>query len=119
MHGFFARRRKGQRDRDRYITFDGNNELMAGTRIRKVYIPNKYIVTPPSRTDDSLPWQQWASFFTNSPEAGKLAEQEFVQLYRGTDDEHLLTEQVEKKDKLNYDKEKPDTKNQTSKKRTT
>lgn len=116
MHGFFARRRKGQRDRDRYISFDGNNELMAGTRIRKVYIPNKYIVTPPSRTDDSLPWQQWASFFANSPEAGRLAEQEFVRLYRGSDDEYLPTiEQVEKKDKLNYDKEKPE--NKVSKKR--
>jgi hypothetical protein len=95
MHGDFCRRRKGHKERDRYISFDGSSELMAGTRIRKVYIPNKYIVTPPSRTDDSLPWKQWQSFFTDNPKAGQLAEQEFVQLYRGSDDEHL-PEQAEK-----------------------
>lgn len=117
MHGFFARRRKGQRDRDRYITFDGNNFLMAGTRVRKVYIPNKYIVNPPSRTDDSLPWKQWEEFFTNSPEAGKLAEQQFVQLYRGSDDEHLSDEQVQKpnSDDKVYVKEKTETKQHTNK----
>lgn len=114
MHGFFARRRKGQRDRDRFISFDGNNFLMAGTRIRKVYLPNKYIVTPPSRTDDSLPWKQWEEFFTNNPEAGKLAEQQFVQLYRGTDDENLSDEQVQKADKV-YVKEKTETKQRTNK----
>lgn len=115
MHGFFARRRKGQRDRDRYISFDGSNELMAGTRIRKVYIPNKYIVTPPTRTDDSLPWKQWESFFTNNPDAGKLAEQEFVQLYRGSDDEYLPTEQVEKDKTYATKQEKTNTKKQTNK----
>src|SRR4029077_4057867 len=47
MHGFFGRRRKDKRDRDRFISFDGTDEVMAGTRIRQVYIPNKYIVTPP------------------------------------------------------------------------
>jgi AAA domain len=99
MHGMRARRRKGQRERDRYINFDGSSDLMAGTRIRKVYIPNKYIVDPPTRTDDSIPWKQWESFFTNNPTAGKAAEENFVRLYRGLDDEYLAAEQTEKKDK--------------------
>jgi hypothetical protein len=93
MHAFRARRRKGQKERDRCITFDGTDELMAGTRIRKVYIPNKYIVTPPSRDDDSPPWKQWESFFTNNPESGKLAEEQFVKLFRGSDDEYLTEEE--------------------------
>jgi len=89
MHGMFARLRRGQKDRDRYISFDGSGSLMAGTRIRKVYIPNRYIVDPPTRTDDSPPWRQWESFFTNSPEAGKLAEQNFAKLMLGADDETI------------------------------
>ena len=64
MHGFFSRRRKGQKDRDRIISFDGSDTLMAGVRVRKVYIPNKYIVDHPTRTDDSPPWRQWENFFT-------------------------------------------------------
>jgi hypothetical protein len=69
------------------VSFDGNDFLMAGTRIRKVYIPNKYIVTPPTRTDDSQPWNQWARFFSDNPDAGQAAEKEFVRLYVGADDE--------------------------------
>lgn len=99
MFADFLRRRKGQKQRDRYISFDGSSEVMAGTRIRKVYIPNKYIVNPPSRTDDSIPWKQWEEFFTNNPTAGKIAEENFVKLFRGSDDENLATEQTEKKDK--------------------
>jgi hypothetical protein len=98
MHGDFARLRLGQKERDRYISFDGTAELMAGTRIRKVYIPNKYIVTPPTRDDDSPPWKQWSEFFTNSPEAGQLAEQDFVRLFKGKDDERLA--EVEGKSKI-------------------
>jgi hypothetical protein len=87
MHGFFSRRRKNRKERDRMVSFDGNDFLMAGTRIRKVYIPNKYIVTPPTRTDDSQPWNQWARFFSDNPDAGQAAEKEFVRLYVGADDE--------------------------------
>lgn len=87
MHGFFSRKRRGNKDRDRMISFDGSDYLMAGTRIRKVYIPNKYIVTPPTAQSDNPPWKQWQSFFTNSPEAGQNAEREFVRLYVGVDDE--------------------------------
>lgn len=91
MHGFFSRKRRGNKDRDRYISFDGNDYLMAGTRIRKVYIPNKYIVVPPTAESDTPPWSQWESFFTNSPEAGQNAEKEFIRLYVGSDDETVDT----------------------------
>jgi hypothetical protein len=95
MHGFFGRRRKGNKERDRIISFDGSDTLMAGTRIRKVFIPNKYIVKPPTRTSDSPPWDQWQNFFINNPAAGEAAEQEFVRLIKGSDDEHLLTNKTE------------------------
>jgi hypothetical protein len=87
MHGFFARRRKGQKDRDRYISFDGTDEVMAGTRVRRVYLPNKYIVSPPTRNDLTLPWQQWFSFFKDNPAAGQQAEKDFIRLFEGLDDE--------------------------------
>src|SRR5262249_12891683 len=93
MHGFFARRRKGQRDRDRMISFDGTNEVMAGTRLRKVYVPNKYIGSPPTGENLSVTWQQWASFFTKNPEAGQQAETAFTQLYQGQDDENVKTKE--------------------------
>ena len=101
MHGFFARRRKGQKDRDRYISFDGTDTLMAGIRLRKTYVPNKYIVTPPTRTDDSPPWKQWESFFINSPDAGRFAEKQFVKLYKGTDDESIPEDSVTEPEKEN------------------
>jgi hypothetical protein len=91
MHGFFSRRRKGQHDRDRYISFDGTNEVMAGTRLRKIYIPNKYLVDSPSRNDLSLPWKQWASFFSNNPKAGEEAEKQFIRLFEGRDDENIAS----------------------------
>jgi hypothetical protein len=114
MHGFFARRRHGQKDRDRYISFDGTDYLMAGARVRKVYLPNKYIVTPPTRTSDSPPWNQWASFFSRNPEAGKEAELEFVRLYKGRQDETVEEDLAETEtetdsqtqSKQSYDKEK-------------
>jgi hypothetical protein len=89
MHGFFARRRKGMKERDRMISFDGTNEVMAGTRLRRIYVPNKYIVDPPTREDLTMPWQQWVNFFRRNPEAGQEAETAFIQMYKGTDDENL------------------------------
>ena len=94
MHGFFSRRRKGHHDRDRYISFDGTNEVMAGTRLKKVFIPNKYIVDSPTREDLSLPWKQWAKFFSNNPQAGQLAEEQFTKLSEGLDDENLRKNQT-------------------------
>jgi hypothetical protein len=89
MHGFFGRRRKGKKDRDRIISFDGTDEVMAGTRIRQVYIPNKYIVTPPTLDDLTGPWKQWSKFFSNSPEAGEKAEHTFINLFEGVSDETI------------------------------
>jgi AAA domain len=87
MHGFFGRRRRGQIDRDRIVSFDGTNEVMAGTRLRQVHVPNKYIVAPPTSESLDLPWQQWENFFTNSPQAGKDAEASYAKLLEGLDDE--------------------------------
>lgn len=84
MHGFLARRRKNKKDRDRYVSFDGTDEILAGSRISKIYIPNKYILAGPGAG-----WAQWKSFFTNSPEAGKKAEEDFHRLYTGIDDENI------------------------------
>lgn len=88
---------------------------MAGTRIRKVYIPNKYVVTAPSRTDDSLPWKQWQSFFSNNPEAGQQAEEAFVKLFKGQDDEYLTEQEAtttttKQESKTKYVEEKDTTK---------
>lgn len=117
MHGFYSRRRQGQKDRDRFISFDGTDYLMAGTRIRKVYIPNKYIVTPPTRNDDSPPWKQWETFFTNNPDAGKLAEKQFVSLYRGRQDESIEDELTETTTKQNKVKDKAYVEEETNKRR--
>lgn len=120
MHAFFGRRRKGQKERDRVISFDGSDTLMAGTRIRKVYIPNKYVVTPPTRTDDSPPWKQWEAFFNNNPEAGKLAETDFVKLFTGKDDEQLAKLEPETKQQQDkYVTEKGTTKSSKFKSTTT
>jgi hypothetical protein len=105
MQGGFARLRRGQRDRDRYISFDGDNETMAGTRIRKVYVPNKYIVDRPTPDDDSPPWKQWESFFTNSPTAGKLAQENFGKLFVGNHDENLPETETETENKDDNKKE--------------
>jgi hypothetical protein len=81
VNGYFGRKRprKGKQIRDRVISFDGTDEIMAGTRIQRVYIPNKYISSPPTDEDGSIPWKQWASFFTNSPKAGQEAEKEYIE----------------------------------------
>jgi AAA domain len=91
MHGYTRRLTKGQRDSDRIISFDGSDKLMAGTRIRKVYIPNQYVMTPPTRTDDSPPWRQWENFFTNNPVAGQEAEKQFASLIRGEQEQRTET----------------------------
>jgi len=90
MHGFFGRRRRGKSERDRVVSFDGNNEVMAGTRLRQVKLPSKYIVAPPVADDLFLPWKQWEGFFTDSPQAGLNAETEYHRLAEGMDDESSI-----------------------------
>lgn len=81
IHGFFGKWRKNQPDRDRVISFDGSDEIMAGTRLNtEVFIPKKYIVTPPTLQTPNAPWEQWESFFKDNPHAGELAEQNYRQV---------------------------------------
>jgi hypothetical protein len=82
MHGFRPISRKLVKEGVRYISFDGSDEVLAGSRIKKVWIPNKYIVTSPTNEDDSLPWKQWANFFKDSPIAGKAADTEFKKVFK-------------------------------------
>jgi hypothetical protein len=95
INGQFRRRRKGQRDRDREISFDGSNEIMAGTRIKSVRLPVKYISAVPTGDRPSAPWEQWVSFFEHSPAAGEEAEAEYLRLVQGKDDENIPTETKE------------------------
>lgn len=88
INGYFGRRRKGEDDRDRVISFDGSNDVLAGSRVRGVHLPKKYIVTPPSHDDHSLPWKQWTKFFED-PKAAQEAEDQYARLIRGKDDEVL------------------------------
>lgn len=90
----FGRRRKGLRERDRIVSFDGSNEVLAGTRISGVVVPKKYIVTPPSDDDTTLPWKQWAGFF--DPERGPARAAAAEEFYNtgavvGIDDENIKT----------------------------
>jgi hypothetical protein len=100
MHGFFSRMRRGNKDRDRYVSFDGTDEIVAGSRIKpkKAYIPTKYILAPEGKG-----WEQWVGFFENTPEAGKQAEKDFVRLSTGIDDENLTEPET---DTETYVKEK-------------
>jgi len=81
MHGFKPDSRKLVKQGVRYLSFDGGDEVLAGSRIKKVYIPNKYIVQAPTDVDDSLPWKQWVSFFKDSPAAGRAAEANFKKIF--------------------------------------
>jgi hypothetical protein len=73
LHGSFGKLRPGMRDRDRIVSLDGTNEVLAGSRIRGVRMPKKFVVDP------EHPWEQWASFFTD-PTAAEKAENEFLKL---------------------------------------
>jgi hypothetical protein len=73
LHGNFGKLRRGMRERDRIISLDGTNEILAGTRVRGVSLPKKFIVDP------TEPWKQWETFFAD-PRAAAKAEEEFKQL---------------------------------------
>lgn len=85
VHGNFGKLRKGMRDRDRIISLDGTNEILAGSRVRGINMPKKYIVSP----DD--PWTQLESFFTD-PKAAAKAEEQFHNLVVLGKDESMTTE---------------------------
>lgn len=71
LHGSFGKLRPGMTERDRIISLDGTNEILAGTRVRGIHLPKKFVVDP------NRPWEQWNSFFTD-PKAATKAEQEFL-----------------------------------------
>lgn len=96
MHGFKPQSRKLTREGVRYISFDGSDEVLAGSRIKRVFIPNRYIVAAPTDTDDSLPWKQWVSFFKDNPSAGKKADREFMKVFEGIEGDEEETKETNK-----------------------
>lgn len=94
VNGTFGRRRKGNDERDRVVCFDGSQDVLAGTRIRGVPIPKKYIVAPPTAEDQGIPWKQWCKFFgEGGAEYAATLEQFFERDgVVGLDDEHLPAE---------------------------
>jgi hypothetical protein len=99
MHGFKPESKRLTKQGIRYISFDGSDEVLAGSRIKKVYIPNRYIVSAPTMKDDSVPWNQWAEFFKDNPAAGQKAEKDFLRIFEG------IEEEVERKERDNVKKE--------------
>lgn len=81
MHTSFGRRISGQHDRDRVITMDGSNEILAGSRIRGIAMPRKFVVDP------DRPWEQFASFFDkkNGAKNVEKAERDFELRMKGKD----------------------------------
>lgn len=60
MHGTFGIKRKGYRYRDRVFQIEGDEETLAGNRVRNLQLPAKYVVDPED------PWSQWTTFFVDS-----------------------------------------------------
>jgi hypothetical protein len=71
LHGTFGSKREGIKVRDRIIQTEGDEETLAGSRIQKVFIPEKYIMDPVD------PWGQWCSFFKDEA-AGLAAHNQFL-----------------------------------------
>lgn len=95
INGSFGRKRKGEVERDRVISFDGSNEVLAGSRVRGVHLPKKFILKPPTHTDHSVPWKQWATFFDDpSGATAKAAEQVYERLIHGRDNESDPAEEL-------------------------
>jgi len=106
INGSFGGRkrpRKGMQYRDRIVSFDGTDEIMAGTRITRVYLPNKYIMAAPSHGNYDAPWKQWVNFFADSPRAGEAAQEEYNQIF-GLNDETLSEAAKEAKEKQKQQK---------------
>jgi hypothetical protein len=80
LHGNFGKKRKGQLERDRVISLDGSNEILAGSRVRAIHLPKKFIVDP------DRPWQQWAGFFADTKNVD-AADQEYRDLVLGGKEE--------------------------------
>lgn len=59
LHGSFGAKQKGNKYRDRIWQTEGDEETLAGSRCRELYLPARYVIDP------ERPWAQWAEFFTN------------------------------------------------------
>jgi len=89
IHGNFGKKRKGQLERDRVISMDGSNEILAGSRVRHVHLPKKFIVDP------THPWEQWTSFFGDE-KASLKAEKEYQDLViGGKEEDQVLAAETE------------------------
>lgn len=90
MHTSFGRRLPGQKERDRVVTMDGSNEILAGSRIRGITMPRKYVVDP------DHPWEQWAAFFDkkNGAKAVTKAEEDYETRMKGKDVEAASGEET-------------------------
>lgn len=85
LHGFFGKKRKGQLERDRVISLDGTNEILAGSRVRHIHLPKKFIVDPIS------PWEQWTTFFDDE-KAAAAADEQYHKLVLGGKEEETVVQ---------------------------
>ena len=100
LHGSFGRLRKGMDERDRIISMDGTNEVLAGSRVRHIHLPRKYIVSPENS------WAQWASFFAD-PKAALKAEADYKELVLRGKEQSQVEEEEEKKSELSESVSEP------------
>jgi hypothetical protein len=89
LHGFFGKKRKGQLERDRVISLDGTNEILAGSRVRHIHLPKKFIVDPIS------PWKQWTTFFDDEKAAAAADEQYHKLVLGGKEEETVVQSEPE------------------------
>lgn len=110
MHTTFGRRSSGQHDRDRVIVMDGSNEILAGSRIRGIRMPRKFVVDP------DKPWEQWASFFDkkNGEKNVLQAEKNYEDRIKGkdveaaSDEPEQVSPPADTKTKVATDDKKPE-----------
>lgn len=72
FHGSYGAKRPGNDYRDRIFQTQGDEETLAGNRMKDLNIPEKYVVDPVD------PWGQWCTFFTD-PEAAERAMEDLAQ----------------------------------------
>lgn len=60
LHCKFGKHYKDQPERDRVIILDGSDEILAGSRVRGIKMPRRFIVDP------EHPWKQWEGFFKDA-----------------------------------------------------
>lgn len=117
IHGTFGKKRKGLDERDRIIILDGSNEVLAGSRVRDVYLPKRFIVSPKN------PWEQLQGFFEDESLA-KEAEAEYSEFYGvgkpelqvPDDDNEVETTTTTNKEKVSG-KDKPSLKNRATRRK--